>query len=75
MCVGVLLSYACICTFTDLAGIQTGEPLQGRQIRLMGWKRWRGERNDMSITLVKCMITGYEDASGIGPAGRLVLRN
>lgn len=29
----------------------------------------------MSITLVKCMITGYEDASGIGPAGRLVLRN
>lgn len=24
MCVGVFLSYACICTFTDLTGIQTG---------------------------------------------------
>lgn len=47
-----------------------GEPFHGRQIGLMAWKQ-RGGKNAMSIILVKCMITGYKDASGTAPAGKL----
>lgn len=43
---------------TDLAGIQVGGgALQGRQVRLKGWKG----KEKTSVPSVKCVITGYEE--------------
>lgn len=69
------LTYACISTFADLAGFQTGGAFPRKTNKTNGLETLERGKNDMSITLVKCMTTGYEAASGTAPARKLVFRN
>ena len=52
-----------------------GEAFARQTNKTNGLETLEKGKNDTSVTLVKCMITGYEDASGIAPARKLVLRN
>lgn len=69
------LTYARVCTFTDLAGTQTGGAFPWKTNKSSRLEVGGAGGNAMSVILVKCMITGYKDASGAAPAGKLVLRN
>lgn len=52
-----------------------GESFHGRQIKTNGLEKLERGENAVSIIPGKCMIAGYNDASGTAPAGKLVLRN
>lgn len=69
------LTYVLICTFTDLTGPQARGSFPWKTNKTNGPETLKRGKNAMSIILVKCMITGYKDASGMAPAGKLVFRN